>query len=367
MPEKIKIGFIGVGQIGKRHIARYEDLPVEIVAIADVHEAEAKRVASANGVPNVFTDFRELLKMDEIQAVDVCLHNNLHSPVTIAALEAGKHVYCEKPIAGSYIDGKAMVEAAERTGRMLSIQLATLFSPATKATQRLIEEGYLGDLYFAKSINYRRRGRPYVDGYGTSAFVQKEIAAGGALFDMGIYNIAQILYLLGNPEVKTVSGATHQAIPMYADREKNGKYSVEELGLGFIRLADGITFIMEESWALHIGDEGQHSQLFGSRGGVRLSPFSYHSTVADMEMDATFDLKSADWRWHQCIPGTDAYDGPQDHWVAALQGRVPLIDTAGLALSTMLISQGIYLAQELGREVTPAEIESASKSTAIKV
>jgi predicted dehydrogenase len=367
MPEKIKIGFIGVGQIGKRHIERYKKLPVEIVAIADVDEAEAQRVATENGVPKVFTDFRELLKIDEIQAVDVCLHNNLHSPVTVAALEAGKHVYCEKPIAGSYVDGQAMVEAAKRTGRMLSIQLATVFSPATKAAQRLIEEGYLGDLYFAKSINYRRRGRPYVDGYGTSSFVQKKIAAGGALFDMGIYNIAQILYLLGNPAVKTVSGASHQAIPMYPDRQKKGKYSVEELGLGFIRLEGGITFIMEESWALHIGDEGQHSQLFGSRGGIRLSPFSYHSTVADMEMDATFDLKSADWRWHQCIPDTDAYDGPQDHWVAALQGRVPLIDTAGLALSTMLISQGIYLGQELGREVTPAEIESASKSTAIKV
>jgi predicted dehydrogenase len=367
MADKVKIGMIGVGQIGKRHLETYKKLPVEIVAIADINEAEAQRVGREYGIPQVFTDFRKLLAIGEIVAVDVCLHNNLHAPMTIAALEAGKHVYCEKPIAGAYADGKAMVEAAKRTGRMLSIQLAAVFSAETKAAQRLIKEGYLGDVYFAKSVGYRRRGRPYVDGYGTSSFVQKSIAAGGAMFDMGVYHIARMLYLLGNPAVHTVSGATHQAIAMYSDRQKNGKYDVEELGLGFVRLAGGITFTIEESWALHIGGVGGTGRVFGSKGGVQFDPFAYYATIADMEMDATFDLRSADWRWHQCIPNTDAYDGPQPHWVAVLQGRVPLIDTAGLALATMLISDGIYLSQSLGREVTAADIEKQSKSTAVKL
>jgi len=366
MADKVKIGMIGVGQIGKLHLDTYRELPVEIVALADVDKAEGERVGKEYGIPTVLTDFRKLLAMEEIQAVDVCLHNNLHAPMTIAALEAGKNVYCEKPIAGSYADGKAMAEAAKRTGRMLSIQLASLFSPATRAGQRLIKEGYIGDIYFAKSIGYRRRGRPYVDGYGTSSFVQKSVAAGGAMFDMGVYHVAQMLHLLGNPSVQTVTGAAHQAIAMYEDRQKNGKYDVEELGLGFVRLAGGVTFTVEESWALHIGQE-TGSKLFGSRGGLCLSPFSYHSTVADMEMDATFDLKQADWRWHECIANTDAYDSPQGHWVAALQGRVPLVDTVGLALATMLVSEGIYLSSELKREVTAAEIDTQSQSSAIKV
>ncbi len=365
MPDTVKIGIIGVGQIGKMHLDKYQSLPVDIVAAADTDEAELHRVAGKYGIPTTFTDFRELLKIDDIQAVDVCLHNNLHAPVTIAALEAGKHVYCEKPIAGSYVDGKAMVEAAERTDRMLAIQLFSLFSVETKATQRLIQEGHLGEIYFAKSVNYRRRGRPYVDGYGTSSFVQKSIAAGGALFDMGVYHIGQILHLLANPEVRTVAGATHQAIPMYPDREKTGEYDVEELGLGFVRLAGGITFTIEESWALHIGEQGSSSQIFGPRGGVCLSPFSYHSTIADMEMDATFDLRSANQRWHQCFADTDAYDGAQNHWVAALQDRVPLVDSAGPVLNTMLISEGIYLSQRLGREVTSDEIQAESQSSAV--
>jgi predicted dehydrogenase len=366
MADKVKIGIIGVGQIGNMHLQRYQELPVEIVAAADIDELALGRTAQEYDIKHTFTDFRKLLEMDEIVAVDVCLHNNLHAPVTIATLEAGKHVYCEKPIAGSYADGREMVAAAKRTGKMLSIQLGTLFSTPTKATLRLIEGGYLGKLYYAKSIGYRRRGRPYVDGYGTSSFVQKSIAAGGAMYDMAVYHIAQILYLLGNPAVETVSGATHQEIDMYDDRRKSGKYDVEELAIGFVRLAGGISFFLEESWAVNMG-EPYGSELHGSKGGVRLSPFAFYSTMGDMEMDGTFDLDSAKTRWHRCIPNTDAYDGPQAHWVAALQGRVPLIDTAGIALNTMKISEGVFMSQKLRREVPGEEIEKETKSSAVKV
>jgi len=367
MADKVKIGIIGVGQIGKMHLDKYRELPVEVVAAADIDEPECHRVAQLHGLPRTFTNFRELLALEEIVAVDVCVHNNLHAPITIAALEAGKNVYCEKPIAGSYADGKAMVEAARRTGRLLSIQLGTLFSLETKAAQRLIHEGHLGELYYAKSLGFRRRGRPYVDGYGTSFFVQSSVAAGGAMFDMGVYHISQVLYLLGHPAVETVSGATHQAIPMYADRRQNAGYDVEELGVGLVRLSGGITLFIEESWALHLAGAEGGSKIVGSKGGVQLAPFSYHSTVADMEMDGTFDLRGAQSRWRSCLPDTDAYDSPQAHWAAVLQGRVPLIDTAGLALSTMRISEGLYLSARLGREVTAAEIEAESRSSAISL
>ncbi len=366
MSDKVKIGIIGVGQIGSSHLRNYQKLPVEIVAAADVSDEALARASDEFGIKRTFKDFRELLKIDEIVAVDVCLHNNYHAPITIAALEAGKHVYCEKPIAGSYADGKTMVEAAKRTGRMLSIQLGTLFQMPTKATLRLIEAGYLGKLYYAKAIGYRRRNRPYVDGYGTSSFVQKSIAAGGAMYDMAVYHIAQMLYLLGNPAIQTVSGATHQEIDMYEDRRKSGKYDVEELGIGFARLAGGITFFLEESWAVNMG-EPYGSELHGSKGGVRLNPFSYYSTIADIEMNGTFDLEGANTRWHRCIANYDAYDGPQPHWVAALQGRVPLIDTAGIALSTMKISEGVFISGKLGRELSAAEIDKESRSSAVKL
>ncbi|WP_219836195.1 Gfo/Idh/MocA family protein [Paenibacillus sp. R14(2021)] len=365
--EPQRIGIIGVGQIGKQHLETYAKLQgVEVVAAADVNVQELERTADKYGIRHRYTDFRELLAREDIQAVDVCLHNNFHAPVTIAALRAGKHVYCEKPIAGSYTDGKAMVDCARETGNMLHIQLGTLYTKETKAAKALIADGKLGKLYHARSMGFRRRGRPYVDGYGAPTFVKKEISAGGALFDMGVYHISQLLYLLDLPVVERVSGKTYQETDMDPVRREASGYSVEELGLGFIRFAGGLTMDMIEAWAIQLnGFEG--SSIIGSQGGVRLSPFSFHTTLSDMDMNATFDLDAMDYRWHQLRENQDAYDSSQSHWLAALQGRAQLLPTAQIALSTMLISEGIYLSEKLGREVTSEEIAAASVSTAIKL
>jgi len=368
MAKRVKVGIIGVGMIGTAHLQAYQSLPVEVVAIADVDAAKVRQIAAEYGVRHALTEFRDLLAMDEIEAVDVCLHNNLHAPVAIAALEAGKHVYCEKPIAGSYLDGKRMVEAARRTGRMLSVQLSTIFAVETKVAQRLIQEGRLGDIYYARSHGFRRRLRAYVDGLGTIPFVQRKTAGGGALFDMGVYHIAQILHLLGNPAMETATGMTHQAVPMDEELRAQSQWDVEEFAVGFVRLAGGISLAIEESWAINLSEPDSASKLAGSLGGIQLSPFAFYtSALGDMEMDATFDLGLAELRWRGLDPSYDAYESPQGHWVAALQGRVPLIDTASLALGTLLISEGIYLSARLGREVTAKETESSSASTALEL
>lgn len=365
--DRIRIGMIGVGQIGKQHCENYSKIPgAEMVAIADLNEPEAKRVAAQYQVPDVYTDFRQLLNRDDIQAVDVCLHNNLHAPVTIEALRAGKHVYCEKPIAGAYVDGKAMVDEAAQCRKYLSIQLSTLFTKEAKVAKRLIDAGRLGRIYHARSTGYRRRNRPFVDGYGTPAFVQKQISAGGALIDMGVYHISQILFLIGQPKVQRISGKVYQETGMNPERRKESGYNVEELGLGFIKCAGGVTLDILESWAIHL-NPFDGSSVVGTEGGIRLEPFSYHTTFEDVEGDMTFDLSHTDWRWHQCNPDEDAHDSAQAHWVAALQGRVPLVPTAEIALATMLISEGIYLSDRLGHEVTPDEVLENSKSTAVKV
>jgi predicted dehydrogenase len=245
------------------------------------------------------------------------------------------------------------------------MQCVSLFSKETKAASRLIDGGRLGRPYYAKSSHYRRRGRPFVDGYGTDSFVKREVAAGGALYDMGIYYIVQILHLLGNPDIRTISGATHQELDMYEDRRRSSGYDVEELAVGFVRLEGGVSLFLEEAWAIHLaGTDGP--KIVGSKGGVSLAPFAFHTTLEDMELDAAVDLGAADTRWHRCLPDYDGYDSPQHHWIAALQGRVSLLDTAGLGLSMMTIAEGVYLSQKLGREVTPAEVEAASVSTAVK-
>jgi predicted dehydrogenase len=367
MKDKIRIGVIGVGQIGKHHLNNYQKVEgAELVAIADINEAELSRVSETYKITDKYTDFRKLLQRDDIEAVDVCLHNNFHMPVTVAALQAGKHVYCEKPMAGTYVDAVTMVKTAQETGRKISIQLSTLFSKETKAARVMIEMGMLGKLYHARSTGFRRRGRPYVDGYGTATFVQKRNSAGGAMYDMGVYHIANMLFLLGNPDILRISGKTYQETELDAGRKQLSGYDVEELGLGFVRLENNISLDIIESWAIHLNDfEG--CSVVGSKGGIRLEPFGYYQNVGDLELDTTINLGSFDWRVHQLRENADAYDSSQHHWVASLQGRVELLPTAELALNTMLISEGIYLSERLGREVTAEEVKENSKSTAVAV
>lgn len=363
----VKIGIIGLGLIGKSHLEKYSKMNgVQVVAAADINATELERVASLYNIPHTYTDFRKLLERDDIDAIDVCLHNNFHAPVSIAAMQAGKHVYCEKPIAGTYADGKAMVDAAQQLGKKLHIQLSTLYAKETKAAKTLINDGKLGKLYHARSTGYRRRGRPYVDGYATPSFVNKETSAGGALLDMGVYHIAQIMYLLGNPAVERISGKIYQETDMDSVRREQSNYNVEELGLGLVKLADGITLDIIEAWAIQL-NAFEGSSIVGSKGGIRLNPFSYHTTFGDMDMNATFNIDAADSRWHKLRENEGAYDSSQDHWIAALQGKVELLPTAAVALQTMLISEGIYMSDRLGIEMSAGEVASESKSTAIQL
>ena len=362
-----RIGIIGVGQIGKRHLQNYQDIEgVEVVAIADIDELEGQRVAAQYAIPNVYSDFRALLSRDDIEAVDICMHNNLHMPATVAALRAGKHVYCEKPMAGSYCDAEEMMRSAREANRNLSIQLTTVFSKETKAAKSIIDAGLLGRIYHARSAGFRRRGRPWVDGYGSSSFVQKAVSGGGALYDMGVYHIANMLFLLGNPEVLRISGQTYQETPMDPSRENSGGYNVEELGLGFVRLAGGVTLNIIEAWAIHLGGFGG-SYVVGTQAGIQLDPFGFFRSVGDLNLDSTIDLASFDTRVHRLRGDAGAYDGPQNHWIAALRGQVELLPTAEIALTTMLISEGIYLSAQVGHEVTAEEVRAASRSTALKL
>ena len=372
MSNPIRIGIIGCGQIAQLHLANYakkSPADVKIVAAADLNEACARASADKFAIEHVYTDFRKLLARDDLDAVDVCLHNNFHRPVTEAALHAGKHVYCEKPMAGSYRDAAAMLETAKQTGKKLSIQLSTLFEDETRAAKELIDAGELGEVYFARSTGWRRRGRPFVDGYGTPTFVQKRNSAGGAMYDMGVYHISQMLYLLGNPTVARVSGRTYQKTDMDAKRRETSGYDVEELAAGFVRFAgprNDVTMDLIEAWAIHL-DPFEGSYVVGTHGGVRLAPFGFFRSVGHLDLNATADLERANFRWSNVAGDHAYYASAQQHWVAALQGKVPLLPTAELALNTMLISEAVYLSSDRGAEVTAEEVAANSKSTAVAV
>ena len=365
----VRIGVIGCGQIAQQHFSNYAEIAdAEVVACADVRPEAADASARKFGIPHVYYSAQEMLQRDDLDAVDVCLHNNLHVSGTVAALESGRPVYCEKPMAGTYRDAQTMRDRAKERGLPLHIQLATLYAPETRAALELVESGQLGDVFHARSAGHRRRGRPFLDGYGRADFVQKEKSAGGALYDMGVYHIAQMLYLLGNPVVERVSGQTYQKIPTDPKRQQESGANVEELGMGFVRFAGGdLTMEVIEAWAIHL-DSLEGSYVVGSEGGVRLKPFGFFRSVGDLDLDSAADMGSFGYRKRKLRSDdgdTDPFSSSQQHWIAALQGKTELFPTANIALNTMLISEGIYLSTQERREVTAGEIIARSESKAL--
>ncbi len=365
----VRIGIIGCGQIAQTHLKNYAEIAgVEVIACADIRKDAADASAAKFKIPHVYYDAAEMLGRDDLDAVDVCLHNNLHVSGTLAALESGRPVYCEKPMAGTYRDAAAMRDRAQELGLPLHIQLGTLYAPETRAAGDLIAGGQLGVPYHARSTGYRRRGRPYIDGYGRPDFVQKEQSGGGALYDMGVYHIAQMLYLLGNPVVERVSGQTYQRVPMDPARAELSGADVEELGMGLVRFAGGdLTLDIIEAWAVHL-DAFEGSYIVGSEGGVRLSPFGFFRSVGDLDITGTANMTDFGYRKRKLRTEdgeTDYFSSSQQHWVAALRGETTLLPTAEIALNTMLISEGIYLSAQARRELSADEIIARSVSKAL--
>ena len=375
----VDIGIVGAGNRGQSHANEYSSVEgANIVAIADIDEEASQNLADEYGAES-YGDYRDMLEDAALDAVSVCVHNNLHRPVTLDAAAEGYHVFCEKPLAATYADAKAMADAIDEAGVHLGVQNTMLFSKKTRAARNLIDDGRLGDLYYARGVLTRRRGRPYIDGYGTPSFVSKESAGGGPVLDNGTYVLGQLLYLLGNAPVERVGGATFEFTDdsydeslvgdnsVYRERLEESGYNVEDAGLGFAHLEDGSLLSLRAAWHMYLPDEP--SVVTGSQGGLSLDPFEFYTTTADYETTASLNIESYERR-QGLLSSESGYDiedyGQFDHWIETIDGTLDdPIPTGDLALTSMLIMDGLYQAQEAGRELTAEEIADRSESSAI--
>ena len=376
-PKEVRIGIIGTGVIAHSHMMSYAEIPgVKIVAACDINEVKLNEFCDRYKIENKYVDYRELLKRDDIVAVDVAVHNNLHLPLSAAVMRAGKHCYCEKPMAGSFTDAQTMYRISEETGQMLHVQLHRIYDRGTAAAKKYIEAGKLGHIYHARSYGYRRRGRPYVDGYAEKEFDMAWIAAHGALYDMGVYHISQLLYLMGLPKLERVTGKVYQELDMDPVRQKACNFDVEELGVGFAVYENNLTFDIMESWAIH-GGPFPPSVIYGSKGGVSLgygrpdedptkNPFTFYDEELGYPRVIKLDIGSEDGRQRQVDPDYKYFAGSVPHWVAVLSGYCDLLPTKDIALETMRVSEGLFLSSTHNREILADEIPTLCKSSALR-
>lgn len=349
MSEKLGIGIIGSGGIAVGcHMPGYAKLDdlCEIVAVADVNEDNAKKAAEQFQVRNVYRDYMDLINNPHVDAVSVCTPNYLHQEPTVAALRAGKHVLCEKPLARTGDEARAMVRAAKETGKILQVGLQWRYHPTAQYLRRFIDSGKLGPVYYARAQALRRRGIP-----GWGVFIDKEKQGGGPLVDIGVHILDLTLSLMGYPKPISASGRAYQEFGCRPDvlglmgQWDHTKFTVEDFAVGFIRFETGATVVLESSFCANIKEDVYLTEILGQRSGIRLNPMGDPPVEIYGEEDgALIDTTPV------FLPKFSAYEAEVRAFVEAIiEGKPsPVPGEQGLILNA--IFDALYRSSDTGKE-----------------
>ena len=277
MEKIIRVGIIGCGGIANgKHMPALKQVPdCEMVAFCDVVPERAEKAAKDFGVEGarVYTDYKELLSDASIDVVHVCTPNRSHSFITVDALEAGKHVMCEKPMAINSAEAKKMLDAAKRTGKKLSIGYQSRFRDDAQYMKREAEEGTFGEIYYAKATALRRRAVPT-----WGVFLNQEEQGGGPLIDIGTHALDLTLWMMNNYKPKYCVGTAYHKLNRDTDQGNMwgnwdpDKFTVEDSAFGFIVMENGATIVLESAWALNTLDVREAvTSISGTKAGADMN------------------------------------------------------------------------------------------------
>ncbi len=344
MSKLVRVGIIGTGGIARfAHIPGYKaQKDVEIVAFCDVVPGRAEAAAKEFGVSKAYTDFREMLAKEQLDAVSVCTPNAAHKEATIAALQAGCHVLCEKPIAMTLQQGQEMVAAAKKAGKTLQVGLNSRFMPEALTVKRFVDAGEFGQMYYGEAVYLRRRGIP-----NWGVFTQKELQGGGALIDIGVHVLDRTLWLMGNPKPVAVTGATYANFGKRTDLATPGgmwdaaRFNVDDMGVAMVRFADGATLILKASWDGHIEDSFSEVRVLGTNGGAVMSPLRIYKDMQGTMVNIT----------PSGLKKVESHTEEITHFMAVVRGEVECMVKPEQVLDVQAILDGIYKSAETGREV----------------
>lgn len=402
MIQTVRVGIIGGGMISHRHMQIYKNINeraqllgfrAEVAAIAEIIPERLKEWGEKYGMKeaDMYLDYHEMLKRDDIDTIDVCVHNNLHVPVSIEVMKAGFDCYCEKPAAVTWADAKLMVDASKKLNRKFHVQVSALMTPQTRVAKEYIKSGKLGTPYFVNLEQCTSRRRP---GYDlpefTSDFLSRKIAGHGPSIDLGIYVIGQILHLFDCPKVQSVNGFAGHFVdydPKLVTTPDG--YDVEDTIDGFVKFETGLGFHFLSTSANNYKDYAM-TYILGSKGGLEVKDtdtvggkFSRSNpnrppmfggepelrffgsldgrdVGIDLECDRNGTMEA------RRDPGKMLYNDNQCMWLAYKLGILDdstRYNTPEIALNQLIITDGFFLSSELGRSVTYEEIVNNSPST----
>ena len=340
----MRVGVIGLG-MGRHHAASFAANPhCELAALADPDPARLKECGDKFNVTKRYAEAEAMLKAEKLDIVSIATPNKYHKPLTLAAFQSGAHVLCEKPMALNAGEAREMLAAAKQAKRRLMINFSYRFTPQSWALKKEVEDGILGDVYFARTQWLRRRGMPGFGGW----FGQKALSGGGPLIDLGVHRLDLALWLMGYPQPVWVLGSTYDHLARAKAAQEQKAFDVEDLAVGLVKFDNGATLEIEASWAGNIKErELMETRLLGTKGGLIQrnlnESYEFEAEIFIERNGCQFDLKP-----HAPIP---APPNAMDHFANAIAQGTPHIATGEEGLIVMELLDAIYASSRTGEPV----------------
>jgi predicted dehydrogenase len=348
MAKTLKVGVIGVGGIAGSHFPGWNESPIaEMAAFSDLVPDVLRRVGAAHDVDKLYDNPQDLIYDPDIDIVDVCTPNMYHAPLAIAALAAGKHVICEKPLAPTPKDIKKMIAARDKSGKLLMTAQHFRFQGSAQALKAEIDGGCLGNVYHARSWMLRRSGAPTRPG-----FILKQHSGGGPCIDIGVHILDLTLWMMGHPKPVSVSGVTKDTLAHKPGAFSNWggpipkEFDVEEFASAFVRFDNGATLVLEVSWLLnHNSGPGEDMQmwLYGDQGGSHWPSNLLLSTNNATKQHMNTTLQNA--------AGGEPHAKECMVFAEAVANGLPSPVPAEQSLDVIAILDGLYQSAAKGKEV----------------
>ncbi|WP_075980386.1 Gfo/Idh/MocA family protein [Bacillus massilinigeriensis] len=350
--EKLKVGVIGAGSISTLHLNSYKNNSrVVLTAICDLNEERAREKAESYNIPNVYTNYKDLLEDSDVDAISICTWNNSHAEIAIAALDAGKNVLVEKPLCKTVEEAMQVQRAVNRNNKVLQVGFVRRYAENTRTLQKFISSGELGEIYYAKASCLRRLGNP--GGW----FADIERSGGGPLIDLGVHIIDLCWYLMGKPKVKSISGNTYNKLGNRANVQNLSFYqaadydasknSVEDMANALIRFENGASLYVDVSFTLHAKESERISaKLYGEKGGAEIEPELFivsekHDTI--LNITPQVDNLSFDF--------VKGFQNEIDYFVGCCLDEKKILSPVEDGVEMMKILCGIYESAENGKEI----------------
>jgi predicted dehydrogenase len=338
----VKVGLIGTGFVADIHAAAARLVPeVEVVAVASPTPGKTKHFAQERGIPNAFEDYRDLLKLKDVELVTLALPNHLHARACLDAAAAGKHVLCEKPLCRTLEEADRMIDACRRAGVLLLYAEELCFAPKYVRAKRLVDEGALGRVFLVKQSEEH-------DGPHMPWFWDVEKSGGGVLLDMGCHSVEFARWVFGKPKVKSVWASMNTHV--HADKTKG-----EDHSLCVVEYEGGQVGLAENSWAKR-GGVDDRCEVYGSAGFTRAdllrgsalltyseAGYGYAVEKAATTKGYTFTMFEEVWN----------YGFPQElqHFARCVRGRETPVETGEDGREVLKIICAAYESAGTGRRV----------------